>query len=73
MKAYQAFKDQVKTDCNNAGATFLNIENLVDNKYWGMKKSTGSFNGKGEVDFMHFQEHGHQLIADTIFKTIANW
>ncbi len=73
LNAYTTFKEQVKADCLASGATFLNIENLIDNKYWGMKKSTGSFNGKGEVDFMHFQERGHQLIADTIFKTIANW
>ncbi len=68
--AYQDFKENVERDCNASGAKYINIENLVDNRFWGMKKSTNSFNGKIEVDFMHFQEAGHKLVADTIYHVI---
>lgn len=70
-QAYEDFKTKVAVDCKNAGANFLNLENIIPNKLWGMKASTNSFSGKGEVDFMHFQEAGHRIIADTIFKTLV--
>ena len=51
-------------------AVFVNLENLVAANYWGHK---GSTTGSGtEIDFMHFQEPGHKLLADTVFKLIKN-
>lgn len=68
MKAYAAFKNSVDKDAHSYRAKFLNLENLVAAKYWGTK---GSTSGTGvEIDFMHFQEPGHRLLADTIYKEI---
>ena len=66
MKAYAGFKKEVEKDVLASHAIFMNLENLVAAKYWGTK---GSTSGTGsEIDFMHFQEPGHRLIADTIFQ-----
>lgn len=66
MKAYAGFKKEVEKDVLASHAIFMNLENLVAAKYWGTK---GSTSGTGsEIDFMHFQEPGHKLIADTIFQ-----
>ena len=68
---YDSFKKGVRLECVKSKATFLNLENIVPAKYWGKKGST-SFGNGGEIDFMHFQEPGHHLMADTILKTLVN-
>ena len=67
---YAQFKEQVKADCEKHHALFLNLEALVPAKYWGTKEGT-SFGVSEEIDFMHFREAGHRLIADTIFQTLT--
>ncbi len=69
IKEYEKFKEQVKADCEKVHLTFINLEHLVPAKYWGVKEGT-SFGASTEVDFMHFQQAGHQLIADTIYHTL---
>lgn len=69
LDEYSKFKEQVKSDCENQNITFINLENLVPAKYWGVKEST-SMGASAEIDFMHFQQPGHQLIADTIYQTL---
>ena len=69
LTEYAAFKTNLEKDINSFGHHFINLENLVPAKYWGMKESTNSFGG-GEIDFMHFQEAGHKLLADTMFQVI---
>ncbi|MFT3679158.1 MAG: hypothetical protein QM791_02725 [Ferruginibacter sp.] len=72
ITAYTNFKNDVEKECRLYGAKFINLENIVPAKYWGVKSSTSSFTGEGETDFMHFQEPGHRLLADTIFKTLTS-
>ena len=69
IKDYEAFKEKIKTDCEQHHVTFINLEHLVPSKYWGVKEGT-SFGAATEIDFMHFQQAGHQLIADTIYHTL---
>lgn len=70
LNEYSKFKEQVKLDCEKHQITFINLENLVPAKYWGTKEGT-SFGASTELDFMHFQQTGHQLIADTIYNTLS--
>lgn len=66
MMAYKEFKTSVEKDVLANKAVFVNLENLVPAQYWGTK---GSTTGKGsEIDFMHFQEPGHKLLANAIFQ-----
>jgi len=70
LTEYNNFKAQVIHDCETSNVICLNLENLVPVQYWGVKQGT-SFGGGTEIDFMHFQQGGHQLIADTIYQTIG--
>lgn len=72
LAAYEAFKNDVKADCGSFGARFLNLENLVPANFWGTKAGTSLFSSGAEIDFMHFQRSGHQMIADTIFHTLKH-
>ena len=71
IEEYNNFKKTIEADVKSYGHYIINIEHLVPARYWGMKKSTNSFIGKGEVDFMHFQEAGHKLLADTIYAFLS--
>ena len=53
------------------GAVFLNLENLVEGKYWGEKDLT-SLSSNNELDFMHFQFQGHKILSSKLSKSIAN-
>ena len=62
---YEAFKQDTAAIAAEAGARFLDLEPLVPNEFWGQKDST-SLDGAAEIDFMHFQSPGHELLARTI-------
>lgn len=72
IKAYNDFKKNIEQDCISTHTVFINLERLIPNKYWGMKVSSSSYNDELEFDFMHFQDKGHKLLADTIFKSFIN-
>jgi hypothetical protein len=59
---YAAFKADVERIARSYQAVFLDLENLVPNRYWGSKDGT-SMDGTPEIDFMHFQFDGHRLLA----------
>jgi lysophospholipase L1-like esterase len=69
INGYNSYKKSVEKDAKLNDAFFLNLEDLVPAKLWGIKAST-SFGQSEEIDFMHFQQEGHRLIADTIYKTL---
>ena len=48
--------------------TYLNFENLIPNNLWGEYKNR--FNKKKEIDFMHFKEQGHIILANKIFSLL---
>ncbi len=71
LNGYSEFKARVEKDCRAGSADFINLEALVPAKYWGNKIAT-SVGEDEEIDFMHFQQPGHKLIADTISRIILN-
>lgn len=70
MTDYISFKKNVEDISKASPATFLNLENLVPGQYWGYLKPGNMFDETSGLDFMHFKQKGHQLIADTIFVTL---
>jgi hypothetical protein len=64
---YKEFKMEVRKECLKTGAHFLDLEKVVPNQYWDrlINAQEGSVNE--QLDFMHFQQEGHRLVADTIF------
>lgn len=61
---YVDFKKQVAILAGETEAIFVNLEGLVPGDLWG---STSDAQGKGEgLDFMHFQEAGHELLAKAL-------
>jgi hypothetical protein len=68
---YKEFILQVENDCKRLKAHFANLEKIIPVQYWGVKQST-SFSGGDEIDFMHFQDKGHQLIAEKIYANLQN-
>jgi len=73
LAEYNNFKAEVKALTVAKMANFADLESLVPNRLWGMKGSTG-FNADSDVelDFMHFQMGGHELLADKIFSLISD-
>jgi len=62
---YERFKREVRELCAKHGVSFHNLESLIPAEYWGTKAST-SAGGVEEIDFMHFQAPGHQMLADQL-------
>jgi len=64
LEEYSRFKEQVTALAAALGSYFMNYEDLVPAKYWG---TMDDIQGDGQgVDFMHFQEAGHELLADAL-------
>ena len=59
---YSQYKADAQSLANKYQASFFNLENLVPSELWGAKDSTSGEVGQ-ELDFMHFQSGGHQLLA----------
>jgi hypothetical protein len=63
---YGSLKEEIRIIANGYyNVTFKNLEGLVPAKFWGSKDSTSIVKGV-EVDFMHFQGEGHQILAGSI-------
>ena len=63
---YASFKEEIGIVANKYNnVMFKNLEGLVPAKLWGAKDST-TIGKEVEVDFMHFQAGGHQILADSI-------
>ena len=67
---YKLFKNDIKNLCKNNSCYFINLENVVPNKLWGLKDST-NLSGNYELDFFHFKGNGHIKLAYK-FKEIIN-
>jgi hypothetical protein len=70
MEGYNKFKQVILEECNSKGVRFLNLESLIPKRCWGVS-GTSDIKSRGSIDFMHFREEGHRIIADTIFKIIT--
>ena len=66
ISQYINFKHEINEITKHYETNFANLENLIPAKYWGKKAST-SLKKEEEVDFMHFQAEGHNLLAKAIF------
>jgi len=69
---YSQFKNEVSLMAKNAGAFFVNLEDLVPAHLWGQKESTTIGRSNLELDYMHFQEKGHYLLARDLYKNIIH-
>jgi hypothetical protein len=64
------FKLDLKRLVNNYSNVILkDYSTIVPGKFWGYKDPT-NFIDKRELDFMHFQYGGHQILADSIINFI---
>lgn len=68
---YARFRVEVRDLVRAHGATLADLEDLVPANLWGKKMST-NVGDAAEIDFMHFQAPGHQLMADRLLRILAD-
>jgi hypothetical protein len=71
LQEYSQFKNKVENLAKDFSANFYNLENIIPGKFWGIKNAT-KLGGENEVDFMHFKEEGHSILANEIIIIIEN-
>ena len=70
LAEYDVFKSQIASMASEyEGVTFKNWESIVPGALWGLKAST-SGDTEPELDFMHFQFRGHEILADSILNVL---
>lgn len=62
---YYEFKKEIAALTYHHGERFVDLEKLVPPRHWGLKSST-DLDGEMELDFMHFQFPGHELLEQAI-------
>ena len=72
LEEYNSFKNEILVYKEKFDFDLINCENVVPAKYWGLKKSTSIGETNLELDFMHFQDTGHLLLADTLYSNIKS-
>lgn len=68
---YLAFQKSAASIAEEHDATFSDLRHVVPARYWGRTDST-SLSGEAEIDFMHFQGPGHELLAGAINDLLAS-
>jgi hypothetical protein len=63
IEQYSDFKNQIMQLSYANDTKFYNIEEIVPSQFWGQKDGTG-LNNKTELDFMHFQSGGHEILSN---------
>lgn len=68
---YELFKTIIKqfAVAKPANVYFKNFESIVPGELWGYKAAT-SLDSEKEIDYMHFQFKGHQILADSLQGTL---
>jgi len=66
---YLSFKEDVSSIARENRVTFMNLENAVPSEFWGMQGGV-DLTSSTSIDFMHFQEEGHKLLAKEIYKAL---
>lgn len=69
LNEYDDFKQKLALLASEKDAYFMNYEDLVPAKFWGMKDST-SVSGLPELDFMHYQYDGHKILSNKIYEDL---
>ena len=64
---YAYFKSEVNAIAAlyPADVLYANYESIVPGELWGYKEATNLIDER-EIDFMHFQYRGHQILADSL-------
>lgn len=70
MAEYSAFREDMRALVAAHGGRLADLQDLIPARYWGTKGTT-SFDGRPELDFMHFQGPGHLLIAEALREFVA--
>lgn len=65
QREYSLWKEQVEQLAKVYSATYLNYEGLVPGESWGS-------NFGDDIDFMHFQEAGHKIVAKEILSALQS-
>ena len=66
---YLFFKESAKKISKKFSSNFYNLENIVPAHLWGEKAGT-KIGVHREVDFMHFKESGHAILAKNIIAIL---
>ena len=66
LEQYENFKAEIQLIAEKNRVNFTSLESLIPAALWGTKGAT-TLGGGQELDFMHFQGGGHQLLADKLF------
>jgi hypothetical protein len=70
---YVNFKSHVNEICKKEKGIFFyaDFDTIIPGKYWGFKGATNLLE-KREMDYMHFQFRGHQILADSLFNHLIS-
>ena len=71
FEEYSEFKNEMEILAKNFSFTFYNLENIVPENFWGTKRGT-KLGIVEEIDFMHFKNEGHLILADDMIKILEN-
>ena len=67
---YDQFKARIAVLAVERGSDYLDLGDLVPGQLWGAKGAT-TFGGQQELDFMHFQAGGHELLSREIHRALG--
>ena len=67
---YDNFKKEIENICLKANCKYLNLEDLIPNKFWGLKQSTSIGVNKKELDFMHFNYNCQIQLKNKILEKL---
>lgn len=68
---YSQFKNTMQNLAKDYSINFYNLENIIPENFWGAKAAT-KLGVEYEIDFMHFKEEGHLILAIEIIKILEN-
>lgn len=69
---YEQFKGEVEELARRWNVGFADLDQLVPGHLWGEIKTTGAGIKVDEIDFVHFQEPGHRLLAGALKELLQN-
>lgn len=72
MSDYVKFKGDIKSiaDQYPQAVFYCDFDKIIPGNLWGYKAAT-NLNVDREIDFMHFQFKGHQILADSLQHTLT--
>jgi len=71
LSEYFNFKKEIQKIAYKYESNFTSLESIIPPESWGYKASTNLKKAK-ELDFMHFKDKGHKLIAEALYIEIKN-